>query len=1241
MSNFYEGLSNYYSTQKTLRFELKPIGATRNTIKKNKILEQDVQLAEDYKKVKLFIDHFHKKVIEESLATTSLSEKLLEEMFCLTCESDYSYEDMTNILEKLRKEVVAALTSHKDFKKLFGKEMILEILPKFVEKEEELRVIEKFNKSTTLFQNYYDIRRNLYSPEEKYSTVAYRLIHENLPRFIENIKVFEVLCNSSIDFSDDICELETELGKLDMDKLFSMKGFNDVLTQKGIDLYNQLIGGISTENTKKRGLNECINLWNQQNPNSKKLPMFVPLYKQLLSERSTCSFVFSSFESDEDVLKALKESFLELKEKIFESANGLSLTELFQNFSEYDMSGVYVKSGVLTELSLQTCGQWKEINTCFSKQYDDYYNGKKKFNTVKYDVEKQKHLKSITSRSVKEIQDVLNTYHEDRNINLSKWFRNQAAELEGKVRYHEIALSSAIKEHAPEKSLRQHVSLISKIKDYLDAIKELQAFMKLLEGSKLETKRDEVFYSKYNIICDNLIPFNGLYNKVRNYVTQKPFSEVKTKLNFEVSSLLSGWAVSKESTNLGMILRKENKYYLGIAEKDNRQLFRELTETDESDIYEKMEYKLLPGPNKMLPKVFFSEKGMEKFTPSEEILKIYKEGTFKKGNSFSLADCHKLIDFFKESIDKHEEWSLFGFKFTKTEEYHDISEFYREVANQGYKMNFKKVPAAIIDQMVKEGRLYLFQIYNKDFSEYSKGNLDLQTIYFKMLFDERNLENVVYKLNGEAEIFYRNSSIELNNTPIHKANKPVGNKNPLNEKRNSLFEYDIVKNKRYTKEKFLLHLPITLNFKAREQVNLNVYVQEKIRKEDDMHIIGINRGERNLLYAVVINSRGDIVDSQQFSLNVIENRYKADNGKTMVARTDYHELLDRREKERDAAQQNWRNIEQIKDIKQGYLSQAIHSIVKLAIKYNAIIVMEDLDADFVRGRQKIDKQIYQNFEKMLLQKLNFLVTDKDRNLVDVHKQGAALNAYQLANKFESFNKVGKQSGIIFYVTPWNISKMDPTTGFIDFLYARYENMSKAKDFISKFESIRYNPENQYFEFSFDYNNFTLKADGTKTDWTVCTYGRRLEISKNTDNNMLETREYYPTDELKKLLEENGIDYREGQSFLKELLDVNDAAFFKELIHILRMTLQMMNYSAGKGTDGEEFFQSCVLNNTGCFYNSMTADDTLPKNIDANGAYNIAKKGLYLVERIKHAEDAEKLSLSITSKDWLNFVQEKM
>ena len=181
----------------------------------------------------------------------------------------------------------------------------------------------------------------------------------------------------------------------------------------------------------------------------------------------------------------------------------------------------------------------------------------------------------------------------------------------------------------------------------------------------------------------------------------------------------------------------------------------------------------------------------------------------------------------------------FNFQFSNTKSYEDISYFYREVQNQGYKITFHKIPEDYIDGLVETGELHLFQIYNKDFSDKSngKGMPNLHTLYFKALFDERNLSNVVYKLNGEAEMFYRKKSIKEKDTVIHPKGQVLNNKNPLAEKNTSQFSYDLVKDKRFTKRQFLLHIPITTNFKAYGNTDINYDVRYLLKQSNKTHIM--------------------------------------------------------------------------------------------------------------------------------------------------------------------------------------------------------------------------------------------------------------------------------------------------------------------------------------------------------------------------------------------------------------------
>ena len=85
------------------------------------------------------------------------------------------------------------------------------------------------------------------------------------------------------------------------------------------------------------------------------------------------------------------------------------------------------------------------------------------------------------------------------------------------------------------------------------------------------------------------------------------------------------------------------------------------------------------------------------------------------------------------------------------------------------------------------------------------------------------------------------------------------------------------------------------------------------------------------------------------------------------------------------------------------------------------------------------------------------------------------------------------------------------------LDTRYENMAKAKAFFGKFKSIRYNAQKDWLEFAFDYDDFTTKAMGTRTQWTLCTYGTRIETKRDPkQNNNFVSEEFDLTSRFKEL-----------------------------------------------------------------------------------------------------------------------------
>lgn len=1236
----FEDLINLYSVQKTICMQLIPEKKTLDNFITSGLLEEDLHRAESYKKVKKIIDGYHKVYIDRILTdfklklsdnkvNDSLSEYFL--YYNIRNRDDVQKERFSKIKSNLRKQISDALKQDEAYKRIFKKELIREDLIDFVNTIEDRLLIEEFKDFTTYFTGFNENRANMYKDDEVSTSISYRLINENLPKFIDNINVFDkisIIPEINEKINTLYKEFEPLLNVESIKEMFTLSYFNIVLTQKQIEVYNSVIGGKSCDNKKIQGLNEFINLYNQNHKESR-LPKFKFLFKQILSDRDSISWLPEKFNSDHEALSSIKECYDTLCETVLGESN---LKNLLLSLKDYSINEIYIKNDLqLTDISQKMFGSWSIIQNAIIQRLSVEVQPKKKESLADYEARLINTYKKIDSFSIGYIDDSLKQAGYDKSVedyyvNLGA-LNNEKEQRENLFSLIENAytdVSKLLVNHYPDnRNLSQDKESVTKIKNLLDSIKSLQHFIKPLLGKGDESIKDERFYGEFSSLWDELDKITPLYNMVRNYMTRKPYSQEKIKLNFGNSTLMDGWDLNKEHDNTTVLLRRNGIYYLGIMNKKYNKILDQHNIKTDGECYEKMIYKLLPGPNKMLPKVFFAKSRINYFSPEESIVKNYQNQTHIKGDNFNINDCHALIDYFKSSIDKHEDWKNFNFKFSETATYEDLSSFYREVEHQGYNISFTNVSVSYIDKLVEEGQLYLFKIYNKDFSSYSKGTPNLHTLYWKMLFDSENLKNVVYKLNGNGEVFFRKNSLTYDR-PTHKANIPIKNKNIENEKSESVFKYDLIKDRRYTVDHFELHVPITMNFKSEGFNNINEYVNEYIKYSDDIHIIGIDRGERHLLYISVIDRFGKI--KKQYSLNEIVNEY---NGNTY--RTNYHDLLDQREADRKKSRQSWESIENIKELKEGYLSQVIHKISQLMIEYHAIVVLEDLNLGFMRGRQKIEKQVYQKFEKKLIDKLNYLV-DKH---VSPNCHSGLLKAYQFTNKFESFQKLGKQSGFLFYIPAWNTSKIDPVTGFINLFNFQYESVEKAKLLFSKFDLIRYNRGLNLFEFAFDYDKFGAKAEGTRTKWTAYSKGTRVITYRNLEkNSQWDSKQIDLTSEFIKLFSEYDIDINEN---IKDLISKQtEKSFFEKLLQLFKLTFQMRNSITGTDVD---YLISPVPNENGNFYDSRSCEKSLPNNADANGAYNIARKGLMLVKQIKESHEVRKIKFDVSNKSWLNFAQE--
>lgn len=182
------------------------------------------------------------------------------------------------------------------------------------------------------------------------------------------------------------------------------------------------------------------------------------------------------------------------------------------------------------------------------------------------------------------------------------------------------------------------------VKNLLDAIKEFQKLIKPLNGTGKEENKDELFYGKFTSYYDSIADIDRLYDKVRNYITQKPYSKDKIKLNFDNPQLLGGWDKNKESDYRTVLLHKDGLYYLAVMDKSHSKAFVDAPEitSDDKDYYEKMEYKLYRVPIKCCQRFSLPLKTLIHSNRQTEYLTFAKEKVSKKEQHLTKPNVMSL-----------------------------------------------------------------------------------------------------------------------------------------------------------------------------------------------------------------------------------------------------------------------------------------------------------------------------------------------------------------------------------------------------------------------------------------------------------------------------------------------------------------------------------------------------------------------------------------------------------------------
>ncbi len=1292
-NNVFEQFTNRYSLSKTLRFELKPVGKTRENIEKaNPKFIYDQNIEDAYQILKPVFDKLHEDFITKSLENDNAREinfstYLILKKELLGIDKKKADKDFKNKEKEIENEEKKLRESFGDIYKFEGEVFkstagffsngrpvlkengykvlteagILNYIRKNIDtfagmnlKARNGKIVSKqdlekalgsaqtkgvFEGFFTYFGGFNQNRENYYTiKEEKDTAVASRIVGKNLPKFCDNILDFE---KRKIEYEKALKFLEdNNIATIDKDQnqlypitsfIFEIKHFNACMSQTGIEVYNKKIGNA----------NFIINLYNQQQTDkSKKLRFFKTLYKQIgCGEKG--EFI-ESIKTSED----LKERLVEVATKgdIFfdkilkkkDIHNPKIENGLFEKILNLDdFHGVYWSDRAFNTISLKYFGDWMTLKELLYKE--------KIFKSDKGEIKVPQVIELSDFFSVLDSADSVVAFkeHFKDNDDDKQKIKNELSLSNSqkllKMICADIKANREIFEGKKTKVLEMENHKQDEntkiVKDWLDSLLFTNQILKYFKVRENKIRGNSLNAEIYNPLEEILFQDNPTkeYDIVRNYLTQKPTEGInKLKLNFENASLADGWDENKITDNHCVILKDkdENKYLVILTEENKKFFAKEVIEgrgksktTKKNELYEikggddvywKMEYKQIATPTGIggfVRKCFNSAQLLGWICPENCLNnegKIIIKNDEAKDNLKEIIDCYKsFFNIYEKDGFKYKDYN---FVLRDSDKYETLNDFFTDVESQGYKLNFtSKINKTFLDDAVKSGTVYLFEIRNKDNNLRDKQkkyyeSQNLHTIYWNSVFSE--IQNKP-KLNGKAEIFYRPIVQGLVKNKDKDGNAIKASK------------------KRFEKEKFIFHCNLTLNFHRPDKWYKNIEETNKVMigNKEKVCFLGIDRGEKHLAYYSVINQKGEILDQGSF------NEIKGQN---------YATKLEERAGNRDDARKNWKTIGTIKELKDGYISQVVRNIVDLAVKHNAYIVLEKLDKGFKRGRQKIEKQVYQKLELALAKKLNFLVDKK----AEVGSIGSVTNALQLTPPVANFQDIeGKsQFGIMLYVRANYTSQTDPVTGWRKSIYLKKGSEDKIKKQIADlFTDIIFDGKDYCFTYK-DQNGKMWNLYSGKNGVDLDRYYRE-RINEPVSGEEIKVRWTPKKQEIKKTLDELFDNCDKNHSIRMQIIDkgidLKKIDIKRTAWESLRFIIDVIQQIRNTGTDmkNDDFLLSPVRDQDGNHFDSRK-HDSLITNGDANGAYNIARKGLMLFQKENGIKQKpEKPDFFIEDKEW--------
>lgn len=1153
--------------------------------------------------------------------------------------------------------------------------------------------IEQFKGFWGYLDGYNQNRENYYEFDKEASTaVATRIVHENLPTFCSNALRFEKRMDEYLsifqylkDNSRETKIKNTKGEEIDVeaisDGIFQIKHFNECLSQSQIEEYNRIIGNY----------NMLINLYNQMRRDEKdvkKIDEFERLKKQIGCGKKKS--LFETLQGDQDVKELLRKASEAGNLMFGDIANSIEIKTIpdFIRFLRKcdNWDGIYMSKTAIDRISNLYFSNWHSIK--------DKLKEAKAEACITYDKKREEPIKLRDAVELSGLFAVLDTEQsehffkdslfKDDDTNAYRGILNKVLtpsknlinllcfDIEQNINafLKESDRIVALKKYKDENNQAgEEDQTIKKIKEWFDAATNAMRIVRYFAVRKSKMKGNipnaTIEQALSNLLYNDDAQWFKWYDLIRNYLTKKPqddTKENKLKLNFGTSSLLGGWSDGQEKTKAATLLKYHNEIYLCVLK--NKNIFD--TSKEENPIYKITESE---ASRLLLRNLKFQTLAGKGFLGEYEI----SYGDMGKENPTKAIKClQKIIK--ERYVDKYPLLE----KFVKNT-YTDKAKFDAEITDtlkECYVCQFVPIDWNVVAEKQDNEELFLFKILCKDYRQKSVGKKDLQTMYWEDVLSDGSK----HQLCAGAEIFMR-EPVAKESPILHRIGSKLVNKRDkdgntipeqiyreiysyANGKTNKIsaesrkyideqrvtikdVKHVIIKDNRfYGETKYMFHCPIKLQFEAKAPKyaysEVNTTITNALQQSDNLQFIGIDRGEKHLVYSCTIDQNGKIIKNMCHHHDNI-------NG------TDYVQKLEAVSDERIIAKKNWQQQSKIKDLKKGYISHVVHRLVDETIKYDgkiaphAYIVLEDLNTEMKRGRQKIEKQVYQNLETALAKKLNFVV-DKDAKKGEI---GSVSNALQLTPPINNYQDIEgkKQFGVMLYTRANYTSVTDPATGWRKTIYIKNGKENDIRNqILDKFSDFGFDGKDYYFEYAEANAGYMWRLYSGKNGEALPRFQNKKQALQ--DKNVWVSERINVVNILDKLF----ANFDKSKSFKSQIVDGvelkkiegrNETAW-QSLRYALDLIQQIRN-SGEKNSDDDNFLFSPVRNDNGEHFDTRNYKNNGElseiRDADANGAYNIARKGLIMDTHIKHwinngrprtkidGNEVSDLDLFISDREW--------